>query len=121
MSAKLLFHSLGTSTATGFSPKQSQLDGDGLREASGHLQPAGLGRGVGWAKGRQGAAVGQCLHLSPQGLQMRPSEPPLPSGLQAAATSVHRVVAVAASEVPVTRGAAEGKHVLIRHGLEPSE
>ncbi|KAM9184035.1 autoimmune regulator [Mergus octosetaceus] len=25
-----------------------------------------------------------------------------------------------ASEVPVTRGAAEGKHVLIRHGLEPS-
>uniref|UniRef100_A0A8B9DLJ3 Autoimmune regulator n=1 Tax=Anser cygnoides TaxID=8845 RepID=A0A8B9DLJ3_ANSCY len=76
--------------------------------------------GARMAQPLQGAAVGQCLHLSPQGLQMRPSEPPLPSGLQAAATSVHRVVAVAASEVPVTRGAAEGKHVLIRHGLEPS-
>eukprot|EP00075_Anas_platyrhynchos_P031118 XP_027320371.1 LOW QUALITY PROTEIN: autoimmune regulator [Anas platyrhynchos] len=57
-------------------------------------------------KSKDHEEAGECGHhtLTP------PSEPPLPTGLQAAA-----------SEVPGTRGAAEGKHVLIRHGLEPSE
>uniref|UniRef100_A0A8D0FND9 Autoimmune regulator n=1 Tax=Strix occidentalis caurina TaxID=311401 RepID=A0A8D0FND9_STROC len=43
--------------------------------------------------------------------------PPLPAALQAVATSVQRAVAVAGSEVPVTRGAVEG--ILIKHVLEP--
>ncbi|XP_029885302.1 autoimmune regulator-like [Aquila chrysaetos chrysaetos] len=48
----------------------------------------------------------------------RPDEhPPLPAALQAVAASVRRAVAVAGSEVPVTRGAVEG--ILIKHVLEP--
>ncbi|KAM6258732.1 autoimmune regulator [Spheniscus humboldti] len=42
---------------------------------------------------------------------------PRASALQAVATSVQRAVAVAGSEVPITRGAVEG--VLIKHVLEP--
>uniref|UniRef100_A0A663M219 HSR domain-containing protein n=1 Tax=Athene cunicularia TaxID=194338 RepID=A0A663M219_ATHCN len=42
---------------------------------------------------------------------------PLPAALQAVATSVQRAVAVAGSEVPVTRGAVES--ILIKHVLEP--
>ncbi|KAK4820359.1 hypothetical protein QYF61_024897 [Mycteria americana] len=42
---------------------------------------------------------------------------PRASALQAVATSVQRAVAVAGSEVPITRGAVEG--ILIKHVLEP--
>uniref|UniRef100_A0A8C4V9D6 Autoimmune regulator n=1 Tax=Falco tinnunculus TaxID=100819 RepID=A0A8C4V9D6_FALTI len=42
---------------------------------------------------------------------------PLPAALQAVAASVQRAVAVAGTEVPVTRGAVEG--ILIKHVLEP--
>ncbi|XP_052661091.1 autoimmune regulator [Harpia harpyja] len=42
---------------------------------------------------------------------------PRAGALQAVATSVQRAVAVAGSEVPVTRGAVEG--ILIKHMLEP--
>lgn len=43
--------------------------------------------------------------------------PPPPAALQAVATSVQRAVAVAGSEVPISRGAVEG--ILIKHVLEP--
>ncbi|OXB65303.1 hypothetical protein ASZ78_001610 [Callipepla squamata] len=48
--------------------------------------------------------------------RLRPLHTAFPAGLQAA--SVQRVVMVAASEVPVTCGAARGKHVLFRHTQE---
>ncbi|KFO98703.1 Autoimmune regulator, partial [Calypte anna] len=46
-----------------------------------------------------------------------PPEPPLPTALQAVATSVQRAVAVAGSEVPITHGVVEG--ILIKHAREP--
>uniref|UniRef100_A0A8V1A817 HSR domain-containing protein n=1 Tax=Gallus gallus TaxID=9031 RepID=A0A8V1A817_CHICK len=75
------------------------------------------GRRPGWKGQHPWGCTQAVVWLCPSpSLLQRWTLAPLPTNLPAA--SVQRAVMVAASEVPVTCGATEGKHVLIRHVQE---